>query len=170
MANVHEMDRTLSRGSLHSLVRPRCLDLFLGWDLVEHVAKDLPRTVCLVLPDKQVLAAEMDLLPVPRNVTFENRGRDRDITHQVEAVPIESQRERHKVRIGDKLLVILSDRGLADRGFLLLGHEDRILVVKIGERLGVFLVRRGDPLLITILHYRFDLGFVVLRQGWQDGN
>ena len=89
-----------------------CLDLFLRWDLVEHVAKDLPRTISLLLPHKQVLAAEMDLLPVPRHVTFENRGRNRDVTHHVEAVPIERQRERHKVRIGDKLLVILADRGV----------------------------------------------------------
>ena len=35
--------------------------LFLRWDLVVHVAEDLPRTVCLLLPHKQVLAAEMDL-------------------------------------------------------------------------------------------------------------
>jgi hypothetical protein len=28
--------------------------LFLAWDLVEHVAKNLPRAVCLFLPDKQV--------------------------------------------------------------------------------------------------------------------
>jgi hypothetical protein len=87
--------------------------LFLRWDLVEHVARNLPRTVCLFLPDKQVLAAEMDLLPVPRHLTFEHRGRNRDVTHHVEAVPIDRQRERHKVRVGDKLLVILADRGLA---------------------------------------------------------
>jgi len=31
--------------------------LFLRWNLVEHVAKNLPQTVCLFLPDKQVLAA-----------------------------------------------------------------------------------------------------------------
>jgi hypothetical protein len=30
----------------------------------------------------------------------------------VKTVPIEPQRERHKVRIGDKLLVILADRGV----------------------------------------------------------
>jgi hypothetical protein len=78
--------------------------LFLRWDLVEHVAKNLPRTVCLFLPDKQVLAAEMDLLAVPRHVTFEHRGRNRDVTHHVEAVPIERQRERYKVRVGDKFL------------------------------------------------------------------
>ena len=49
-----------------------------------------------------------------------------------------------KVRVGDKLLVILADRGLAEHRLLFLGHEDRILVVKVGKRLGVFLIRRGD--------------------------
>jgi hypothetical protein len=142
--------------------------LFLRWDLVVHVAKDLPRTVFLLPPHKQILAAEMGLLPVPRYVTFENRGRNHDITHHVEAVPIERQRERHKVRVGDKLLVILADRGLAEHRLLLLGHEDRILVVKVVKRLGVFLIRRGDPLLVTILHRGLDLGFVVVRQGRQD--
>src|SRR5262245_14855296 len=93
--------------------------LFLRWDLVEHVAKNLPQTVCLFLPDKQVLAAEMDLLAVPRHVTFEHRGRNRDVTHQVEAVPIERQRKRDKLRVGDKLLVILADRSLADLRLLL---------------------------------------------------
>ena|SRR5206468_11158283 len=44
--------------------------LFLRRDLVVHVAEDLPRTVYLLLPHKQVLAAEMDLFPVPRHVLF----------------------------------------------------------------------------------------------------
>jgi len=46
---------------------------------------------------------ELNLLPVPRHITFENRGRNRDVIHHVEAVPIERQRERHKVRIGDQV-------------------------------------------------------------------
>ena len=112
----------------------------------------------------------MDLLAVPSQLAIEIRRLDRDVAHHVEAVRFERRRERHKVRVGDELLVILADRRLADHGFLLLRHQDRVFVVKIGERLGVFLVRRGDPLLITILHHRFDLGFVVLRQGRQDGN
>src|SRR6476660_2273707 len=101
--------------------------LFFRRDLVEHVAKNLPRTVWLFLPHKQVLAAEMGLLPVPRDVTFENRRGNRDVTHQVEAVPIQRQRERHKVRVGNKLLVILANRCLTEHWLLLLGHEDRIL-------------------------------------------
>jgi hypothetical protein len=83
--------------------------LFLRRDLVVHVAEDLPRTIRLLLPHKQVLAAEMDLFPVPRHVTIENRGRNRDVIHHVEAVAIDCQRERHKVLVGDKLLVILAD-------------------------------------------------------------
>ena len=83
----------------------------------------------------------------------------------MEAVPIERQRERHKVRVGDKLLVIFADRGLADRRLLFLGHENCILVVKVRERRGVFLVRRGDPVLVTILHRGLDPGFfIVVRQ------
>jgi hypothetical protein len=39
----------------------------------------------------------MGLLPVPRHVTFENRGRNRNVTHRVEAVPIDRQHERHWV-------------------------------------------------------------------------
>ena len=142
--------------------------LFLRRDLVVHVAEDLPRAVCLLLPDKQVLAAEMGLLPVSRHVTFENRGRNRDVTHDVEAVPIERQRERHKVRVGDELLVVIADRGLADHRLLLLGHENRILIVKVRERAGVLLVGRRDPLLVTIFHRRLDLGFIFVRQGRQD--
>jgi hypothetical protein len=45
--------------------------LFLRWDLVEHVAKNLPRTVCLFLPDKQVLAVEMD--PMKMNILIPAR-------------------------------------------------------------------------------------------------
>jgi len=47
--------------------------LFLRWDLVVHVAEDLPRAVCLLLPHKQVLAAEMDLfaaLPIAGSSCF----------------------------------------------------------------------------------------------------
>src|ERR1700741_293484 len=84
--------------------------LFLRWDLVVHVAKDFPRTVRFLLPDKQVLPAKMDLLPAPRHVTFENRGRNGDIAHRVEAVPVDLKCERHKVRVGEKLLVILAYR------------------------------------------------------------
>jgi hypothetical protein len=36
---------------------------------------------------------------LPRHVAFEHRGRDRDVTRHVEAVPAEHQRERHKVRV-----------------------------------------------------------------------
>jgi hypothetical protein len=45
-------------------------------------------------------------------VTFADRGRNRDVAHRVEAVPIKRQRERHKLRIGEELLVILADRGV----------------------------------------------------------
>jgi PhnB protein len=43
----------------------------------------------------------MDLLPVPLHVTFENRGRNGDVVRHVEAVPIERQRERHEVQVGE---------------------------------------------------------------------
>ena len=66
----------------------RVINSFLRWDLVVHVTKNLPRTVGLFLPDKQVLAAEMDLLAVSRHVAFEERGRNRDVTHQMEAVQL----------------------------------------------------------------------------------
>ena len=56
----------------------------LRWDFVVHVAKDFPRTVRFLLPDKQVLAAEINSLPVSRHVPFENRGRNRDVIHHVD--------------------------------------------------------------------------------------
>jgi hypothetical protein len=59
------------------------------------------------------------------------KSRNRDVTDRVEAVPIDRQRERHKVRVGDKRPVILADRGLADRRLFLFGHENRIHVVKL---------------------------------------
>ena len=63
--------------------------LFLGWDLVVHIAEDFPRSVChCFLSEKQVLAVEMDVLLVPGRVTFENGGGNGDVTSQLEAVPI----------------------------------------------------------------------------------
>jgi hypothetical protein len=63
----------------------------------------------------------MDVLPVPGRVTFENRGGDGDITSQLEAVPIALERERHEVRISEKLHVRLADRDLTERCLLRLG-------------------------------------------------
>src|SRR6516225_5223124 len=96
--------------------------LFLRWNLVVHVAKNLPRTVCLFFPDKQFLAAEMDLLAVPRYIPFEQDARNRDVAHHMEAVPISRERERDKVRVGEEVLVILADRGLPEYRLLLLGQ------------------------------------------------
>ena len=142
--------------------------LFLRWNLVVHVAKNLPRTVCLFFPDKQFFAAEMDLLGVPRYVPFEQDARNRDVTHHMEAVPVSRKRERDKLWVGEEALVILADRSLPEYRLLLLRQKDRLLVVKVRDRGGVFLVLRCEPLLITILHRGLDLGFVViLRQHGQ---
>ena len=63
--------------------------LFLRQDLVPHVPEDLPRTVFLLLPQNQVLATEMDLLPAPGRVAFEIRRFNRDVAHHLEALRIE---------------------------------------------------------------------------------
>ena len=119
----------------------------------------------------QLRHAEMDLLFVSGQVTFEKRGRDGDIADRVKAVPIELESERHKVRVGRLLLVEFADRGFTEHELFPLGHKDRILVVKIGDRGGVFLVLRGEPLLVTVFNRGFDPGvLIVLRENWPAEN
>ena len=70
-----------------------------------------------------------------------------------------------KSGVGEKFLVILADGGLAEHRLLRLGHEDRVLVVKIDHRGGVFLISRSEPFLVTILYRGLDLAFFLLRHG-----
>src|SRR5215831_4452147 len=109
----------------------------------------------------------MNPRPMISSVAFEIRRFDRDVAHHVEALRIDRLRERHIVRVGEELLVPLADRSLAEHGLLPRWHQDRIVVVEVGERRRVFLVRRGDPLLVTILNRSLDVGLVFLRQGRQ---
>jgi hypothetical protein len=83
--------------------------------------------------------------------------------HTLEAIPIERQCERHKVRVDDELLVPFTDRGLADQGLLFGGQEVRILVIKVGERCRVFLVFGGNPFLVAILDRGLDFALVFAR-------
>ena len=53
----------------------RVINSFLCWDLVVHVAKDVPRTVVLLFPNDEVLAAKMDLLAVSRHVATSQKVR-----------------------------------------------------------------------------------------------
>src|SRR5215469_14272185 len=81
---------------------------FLGWDLVKHVSENLPRSVFLLFPYNKVLAVEMDLFVVASHNAVEICRFDRDITHHMEAVRLECQRERRKVRVGDELPVVFA--------------------------------------------------------------